>query len=153
MLKEAYWVNETTFWSPGENGKGLVRSGRIRDTEEGLSEFPHVILNQARMHDMWLEAMKWSPTRLEPSYSRALKELVIPDGSGAVEVTVERLDEAHKDQTETIRAKYVVGCDGARSGVRRALGLEMKGDFANQVRAINSITHVSMPLNNLPAAS
>ena len=105
------------------------------------------------MHDMWLEAMKWSPTRLEPSYSRALKELVIPDGSGAVEVTVERLDEAHKDQTETIQAKYVVGCDGARSGVRRALGLEMKGDFANQVRAINSITHVSMPLNNLPAAS
>src|ERR1700761_4326557 len=42
VLKEAYWVNETTFWSPTEDGKGLRRSGRIRDVEEGLSEMPHV---------------------------------------------------------------------------------------------------------------
>ncbi|KAK5127720.1 hypothetical protein LTR08_004312 [Meristemomyces frigidus] len=133
VLKEAYWVNETTFWSPGPGGEGLVRSGRIRDTEEGLSEFPHVILNQARLHDLWLEAMKWSPTRLEPSYSRAMQSLRIPsDSSAPVEVTVERVDEAHQGQTEVVRARYVVGCDGARSGVRRALGLEMKGDFANQ---------------------
>ncbi|KAI6835820.1 tetracycline 6-hydroxylase protein [Hortaea werneckii] len=132
VLKEAYWVNETTFWSPTEDGKGLRRTGRIRDTEEGLSEFPHVILNQARLHDLWLDAMKWSPTRLEPSYSRALKELRIPPGDGPVDVTIERLDEEHKGQTEHVKAKYVVGCDGARSMVRRSLGLEMKGDFANQ---------------------
>ncbi|KAI6952994.1 tetracycline 6-hydroxylase protein [Hortaea werneckii] len=132
VLKEAYWVNETTFWSPTEDGKGLRRTGRIRDTEEGLSEFPHVILNQARLHDIWLDAMKWSPTRLEPSYSRALKELRIPRGQGPVDVTIERLDEEHKGQTEHVKAKYVVGCDGARSMVRRSLGLEMKGDFANQ---------------------
>ena len=132
VLKEAYWVNETTFWSPTEDGKGLRRTGRIRDTEEGLSEFPHVILNQARLHDLWLDAMKWSPTRLEPSYCRTMKEMRIPEGGGPVEVVVERLDKAHEGQTETVRAKYVVGCDGSRSGVRRSLGLEMKGDFANQ---------------------
>lgn len=132
VLKEAYWVNETTFWSPTEDGKGLRRTGRIRDTEEGLSEFPHVILNQARLHDLWLDAMKWSPTRLEPSYSRQLEDMrILKDGS-PVDVTVERLDEKHNGQKEQVRAKYVVGCDGARSGVRRALGLEMKGDFANQ---------------------
>ncbi|KAK5123479.1 hypothetical protein LTR85_002517 [Meristemomyces frigidus] len=132
VLKEAYWVNETTFWSPSEDGKGLKRTGRIRDTEEGLSEFPHVILNQARLHDLWLDAMKWSPTRLEPSYSRTMKDMSIPENGGPVEVTIDRLDEAYKGQRERITAKYVVGCDGARSGVRRALGLEMKGDFANQ---------------------
>ncbi|TKA21985.1 hypothetical protein B0A50_08483 [Salinomyces thailandicus] len=132
VLKEAYWVNETTFWSPTEDGKGLRRTGRIRDTEEGLSEFPHVILNQARLHDLWLDVMKWSPTRLEPSYSRGLSEMRIPEGKGPVELTIERLDDAHKGQTEKIKAKYVVGCDGARSVVRRSLGLEMKGDFANQ---------------------
>ncbi|KAK3711443.1 hypothetical protein LTR37_009622 [Vermiconidia calcicola] len=133
VLKEAYWVNETTFWSPTEDGKGLRRSGRIRDTEEGLSEMPHVILNQARLHDMWLDAMKWSPTRLEPSYNRQLADLKIPeDERERIEVTVERVDKAHQGETEKIRAKYVVGCDGSRSGVRRSLGLEMKGDFANQ---------------------
>lgn len=30
VLREAYWVNETTFWSPTEDGSGLRRSGRIR---------------------------------------------------------------------------------------------------------------------------
>jgi len=50
VLKEAYWVNETSFWKP-ENGRreNIARSGRIQDTEDGLSEFPHVILNQARL--------------------------------------------------------------------------------------------------------
>ncbi|CAK4031604.1 3-hydroxybenzoate 4-monooxygenase [Lecanosticta acicola] len=132
VLKEAYWVNETTFWSPTDDGRGLRRSGRIRDTEDGLSEFPHVILNQARLHDLWLDCMKWSPTRLEPSYSRTMTELSIPRGDGPVDITIERIDEKNAGKKEMIRAKYVVGCDGARSGVRNKLGLEMKGDFANQ---------------------
>ncbi|EME49009.1 hypothetical protein DOTSEDRAFT_162989 [Dothistroma septosporum NZE10] len=132
VLKEAYWVNETTFWSPTEDGKGLRRSGRIRDTEEGLSEFPHVILNQARLHDLWLDCMKWSQTRLEPSYKRKMVHMDIPSDEGPINVTIERLDHAHEGQTERVRAKYVVGCDGARSGVRQAIGVEMKGDYANQ---------------------
>jgi hypothetical protein len=36
------------------------------DTEDGLSEFPHVILSQARIHDFLLEKMKLSPGRLRP---------------------------------------------------------------------------------------
>jgi phenol 2-monooxygenase len=131
VLKEAYWVMETTFWGPNEDGKGLRRTGKIRDTEEGLSEFPHVILNQARLQGMWLDAMKWSPTRLEPSYSRMMAGLTIPD-EGPVEVVVERSDGDRKGEKEHVRAKYVVGCDGARSAVRQSMGLQMVGDFANQ---------------------
>src|SRR5690348_1483117 len=48
LVNEAYWVNEVTFWKPDGQG-GIARTGRVRDTEEGLSEFPHVIVNQARM--------------------------------------------------------------------------------------------------------
>ena len=56
VLKEAYWVNETTFWKPDDRRReNIVRSGRIQDTEDGLSEFPHVILNQARVHDFFLD--------------------------------------------------------------------------------------------------
>ncbi|SMR50929.1 unnamed protein product [Zymoseptoria tritici ST99CH_1E4] len=134
VLKEAYWVNETTFWSPTEDAKGLKRSGRIRDTEENLSEMPHVILNQARMQDFWLQAMKSTPTRLEPSYSRKLHSLELPAApSDSVKVVLERTDTARAGQTETVRARYVVGCDGARSLVRKSLGLQLKGDSQNQV--------------------
>ncbi|CZT20422.1 related to phenol hydroxylase [Ramularia collo-cygni] len=133
VLKEAYWVNETTFWSPTEDGLGLRRSGRIRDTEEGLSEFPHVILNQARLHDLWLEAMKKSPTRLEPSYSRKVADLKLSKGVEPIEVVLERTDAKNQGQLEHVRARYVVGCDGARSSVRKSLGLQLKGDSQNQV--------------------
>ena len=52
VLREAYWVNETSFWKPDDNERAnIARSGRIQDVEDGLSEFPHVILNQARVHD------------------------------------------------------------------------------------------------------
>ena len=40
---------------------------------------------------------------------------------------IERLDPEHEGQTETVRARYVVGCDGARSTVRQALSLPLAG--------------------------
>ena len=76
MLKEAYWVNETTFWKPDDGKReNIVRSGRVQDVEDGLSEFPHVILNQARVHDFYLDVMRKSPARLEPYYARRLLDL------------------------------------------------------------------------------
>jgi hypothetical protein len=38
----------------------------VQDVEDGLSEFPHVVLNQARVHDFYLDVMRKSPARLEP---------------------------------------------------------------------------------------
>src|SRR5712672_2035093 len=78
VLKEAYWVNETSFWKPDENQRAhIVRTGRIQDVEDGLSEFPHVILNQARVHDFYLDVMRNAPARLKPDYSRRLLDLAI----------------------------------------------------------------------------
>ena len=75
VTKEGYWVNETTFWKPDDADGRIVRYGRIQDVEDGLSEFPHVILNQARVHDFYLNVMRNSPNRLEPNYSRRLSVL------------------------------------------------------------------------------
>src|SRR5438094_96993 len=50
LVREGYWVNEVCFWRPDpEDRNKIKRSGRILDTDEGMSEFPHVIVNQARM--------------------------------------------------------------------------------------------------------
>ena len=51
-----------------------MRTGRIQDTEDGLSEFPHVIVNQARMQEYLLDYMRKSPTRLEPDYGRRVRQ-------------------------------------------------------------------------------
>ena len=143
VLHEAYWVNETTFWKPGEaDSRHIVRSGRVPDVEEGLSHMPHVILNQARVHDFYLEKMEKSAARLTPYYSRRLASLVRDvDESNPYPVTAqfERQDDAHKGELQTIRARYVVGCDGARSGVRQSIGLSLKGDSANHAWGVMDV--------------
>src|ERR1700712_1807845 len=74
VLREACWINETTFWKPDDaQRENIVRSGRVQDTEEGLSEFPHVVLNQARVHDFYLDVMRNSPAALAPYYARQLR--------------------------------------------------------------------------------
>src|ERR1700760_2703446 len=43
VLKEACWINETTFWKPDDRqADRIVRSGWVQDVEDGLAEFPPV---------------------------------------------------------------------------------------------------------------
>ena len=130
LLREAYWVNETVFWRPSpEDRSKIVRTGRVQDTEDGLSEMPHVIVNQARMQEYLLDYMRKSPTRLEPDYGYEFAGLEVnAKEEYPVRVTLRHV--ASGAET-SIRAKYVVGCDGAHSLVRRSIGAEPRGDFAN----------------------
>jgi len=143
VLKEACWINEVTFWKPDDNDPGqIVRHGRVQDTEDGLSEFPHVVLNQARVHDFYLETMRHSPSRLEPHYARRFVDLTVDQDASDYPVTVrlERTDAAHAGgKMETVRARYVVGCDGARSGVRKSIGRQLVGDSANQAWGVMDV--------------
>ncbi|RUR32679.1 FAD-binding monooxygenase [Vreelandella nanhaiensis] len=154
VMNEACWINETVFWKPDETApKNIVRHGRVQDTEDGLSEFPHTVLNQARVHDFFLEVMRNSPTQLQPHYSRRVADVKIDTtqadavtlGTEAYPVTVklERIDDAHQGETETVRARYVVGCDGARSAVRQSLGRALVGDSANQAWGVMDVLAVT----------
>jgi len=143
LLHEACDVTETVFWRPDpQTPENIVRSGRVQDVEDGLSEFPHVILNQARVGDFLLEAMRAAPTRLRPDYGRDVVALDVADeGDHPVTVTLRRVDGPAQDVT--VRARYVVGCDGARSTVRRAIGRELHGDSANQAWGVMDILAVT----------
>ncbi len=145
LLREAYWVNETVFWKPDPRDPSkIVRSGRIQDVEDDLSEFPHVICNQARVHDYLLEVMRRSPTRLVPHYNLHVKNVAVGDsGDYPVAVTLQRMDAGRQGQEETIRARYVVGCDGARSSVRQSIGRSLTGDVENQAWGVMDVLAVT----------
>jgi 2-polyprenyl-6-methoxyphenol hydroxylase-like FAD-dependent oxidoreductase len=150
VMKEACWINETAFWKPDDDAKDrIARYGRIQDVEDGLSEFPHVVLNQARVHDFYLDVMRNSASRLEPHYSRRLIDLQVENAAAGdtpshpVTVRLERIDSAHQGQIETVKARYVVGCDGARSVVRQSLGRDLRGDSANQAWGVMDVLAVT----------
>jgi phenol 2-monooxygenase len=130
LLREAYWVNETVFWRPSKADRSRIeRTGRVQDTEDDLSEFPHVIVNQARMQKYLLDYMRNSPTRLDANYGLEFVDLRV-ESQGVYPVLVTLRRTASGSET-TVRAKYVVGCDGARSRVRDSIGATPRGDFAN----------------------
>ncbi len=146
VMEEACWVNETTFWKPDPaRPANIVRSGRVQDVEDGLSEMPHVVLNQARIHDMYLEVMRNAPTRLVPSYSRQLVDLAVDASAEGhpVTATVRHAPPGEEERSETVRARYVVGCDGARSAVRQAIGRSLHGDAANKAWGVMDVLAVT----------
>ena len=148
LLSEAYWVNEVCFWRPDPDDPARIkRAGRIQDTEDGLSEFPHVIVNQARMLAYLLDHMKRSPSRLTPFYGLHASEVEIdPSGSSEypVKVTLEHVQGRNATpNSSTIRAKYVVGCDGSRSNIRAAIGRELVGDATNESWGVMDVLAVT----------
>jgi phenol 2-monooxygenase len=140
LMAEAYWVNELTFWRPDPaDATRIIRSGRAPDTDDELSEFPHLILNQARLLEHLLGAMRRSAHRLSPDYGVSCVGLEVEaEGTHPVRVELGRGDERF-----TVHARYVVGCDGARSAVREAIGLELRGDVANHAWGVLDVLAVT----------
>lgn len=136
LIHEGYQVNEVTFWRPDPEGSGsIVRTGRIDDVEDGISEMPHMIVNQARMLSYLRDDMARSAARIEPFYGLHATDVAIEDDAAdeyPVTVTLEHLEDFEPTgETSTVRAKYVVGCDGSRSATREAIGRRLEGDATN----------------------
>lgn len=136
VKRETYWVNQTAFWMPDpKKPDHIKRVGRVQDVADDSSEMPHILINQARLHELFLEVMKNSPSRLEPDYSWEVQGLTIDHTTDDHPVTVTLKDSSGVNwgATRTLRANYVVGCDGAHSAVRKAIGGELHGDAAHRL--------------------
>ena len=141
IIAEAYRITEMAFWKPDPaDPSHIVRSARTLDDPGGISEFPHLIVNQARVLDYFAEFMANSPTRMSPDYGFEFRGLEVAD-EGEYPVTVSLLHTAGPDEgrTRIVRAKYVVGADGARSKVRDSIGCTMAGDQANHAWGVMDV--------------
>ncbi|MEY4976961.1 MAG: Pentachlorophenol 4-monooxygenase [Pseudomonadota bacterium] len=142
VKRETYWVNQTAFWMPDpQNPQHIKRVGRVQDVADDSSEMPHILINQARLHELFLEVMKNSPSRLEPDYGWEVVGLTIDPSTDDHPVTVTLKDSIGTNwgATRVVRANYVVGCDGAHSAVRKAIGGQLHGDAAHQAWGVMDI--------------
>lgn len=142
VKRETCWVNQTNFWMPDPaNPQHIQRVGRVQDVADDSSEMPHILINQARLHELFLEVMKNSPSRLEPDYGWEIVGLAVDPSTDDHPVTVTLKDASGVNwwATRTVRANYVVGCDGAHSAVRKAIGGTLHGDAAHQAWGVMDI--------------
>ena len=129
IIEEAFQITVMAFWKPDpDDRRRIARAARTIDDPAGISEFPHLIVNQARVQDYFLEVMADSPSRLAPDYGLEFVDLqVLEHVRHPVAVTLRRVADGAE---RVVRCKYLLGCDGARSRVRQALGLSFTGDQA-----------------------
>ncbi len=144
IIAEAYRITEMAFWKPDPaDHSRIIRAARTEDDPHGISEFPHLIVNQARVLDYFAEYMANSPARMKPDYGYEFRRLEIGGGDYPVTVTLLHTDGQSEGQERTVRAKYVVGADGARSKVRESIGCTMAGDQAHHAWGVMDVLAVT----------
>lgn len=109
LLRESYHVLEFAFWVAGDD-EGLKLKSRVADTPQGLTHLPHVILNQARMNGLLIEAM-YRFNKQVIDYGHTVNSVYIDSDTAsdasAHSVTVN----AEKDGTPVVyKARYVLVC-------------------------------------------
>lgn len=141
ITAEAYNIAYMNFWGPDpENPRNIIRTARTEDYAFKISEFPHLIVNQARVLDYFAEAAAHGPGRIVPDYGVEFLGLsVADDGEYPVEVRVRHTTGARAGEERAVRAKYVAGCDGARSRVREAIGRRHVGQFASHAWGVMDV--------------
>lgn len=145
IIAEAYWQTEMVFWKPDPaDPSRIVRARRTPDDPAGVSEFPHLLVNQARVLDYFAEFAANAPTRSTPDFGYEFEGLeVADDGEYPVTVTLVHTAGEREGERRTVRAKYVMGADGARSKVRAAIGCHMAGDQANHAWGVMDVLAVT----------
>ena len=144
IIAEAYRITEMAFWKPDPaDPSRIVRSARAVDDTTGISEFPHLIVNQARVLDYFAEFMANSPTRMAPDYGYEFRSLEVGEGEYPVTVTLLHTAGPDEGRERIVRAKYVVGADGARSKVRESIGCTLAGDQANHAWGVMDVLAVT----------
>src|SRR5205085_8076297 len=134
---------------------GIVRTRTTADTQPGLSHFPHLILNQARVNGLLLEYMR-RVNGQEVDYNYEVKSVHVDSETAEdPEAYPVRVVAENNGAQEVFEAKYVLvsigtsfvllsadgkqACDGAHSAVRRSLGYKMIGDSTDAVYGVMDV--------------
>lgn len=87
-------------------------------------------MNQARVLDYFREFMANQPSKMAPHYGFEFVSLEVGEGEYPVEVELLVTAGPDEGRTRKVRAKYVLGADGAHSRVRKSIGATHQGNVS-----------------------
>ena len=141
IAEEAMHLREMNFWGPHPANPAVIARGvRAADPPPHISEFPPIVVNQARVIDYFAEYASNGPAKIEPDYGYEFVEYSRDESD---EFPVQVRLRGPDGQERQVRTKYLVGCDGARSLVRESAGIEVIADPTAHAWAVMDILAVT----------
>lgn len=133
IVAEGCPIIETAFWQPNPDDPSCItRASRVQEDPHGVSEYHHITVNQARVLDYFALVMARSPARMRPNFGVECVGVRVEPGDAYPVVAQLRRTVAPDDGIgQVVRAKYLVGADGAHSRVRGAIGCRLSGTSSN----------------------
>ncbi|KAK0726522.1 FAD binding domain-containing protein [Apiosordaria backusii] len=162
ITAESWRLEEIASWGARKDGgDGIVREQVIPDRVEELGKPRETMLQQSRVEHHMLHNIFFH-NNIDIRYSTAPVSIEVDTacahGTDVYPVTVclEKVNPYaaavngekanHDTPTEMIFAKYIVGCDGARSWLREQLNVTLEGDLTDSVFGVVDM----VPKSNFP---
>ncbi|KAI2615342.1 FAD binding domain protein [Hypoxylon sp. NC1633] len=161
FLPHAYRVNEICSWNPSPHDDRLIHwTQKVVAQPHHLSRFPQLSLNQG-MTERSLESKIKSEGKITIERNTIPVNLSVEETEAEsdsrevypIRVTLRKAGQNGTEFTanderndEDVKAKYVVGCDGAHSWVRQRTDLSLEGQRTDTQFGVMDI----VPLSNFP---
>ncbi|EEA25432.1 hypothetical protein TMatcc_006344 [Talaromyces marneffei ATCC 18224] len=137
ILDEGCHMSEVAFWNPGTTQKGIERTAFVPDVVVPARYKHEVTIHQGRIERILEEDFQaYSPDRSIFRSTEFVDFTLDPstDPEFPVRIEIDVLgDEGSSAQRKVVRAKHIIGADGAHSKVRRSMGLQLHGDTTDHI--------------------
>ncbi|KAJ6109182.1 hypothetical protein N7486_001416 [Penicillium sp. IBT 16267x] len=166
---EGHPAVEPGFWVPGPEGK-LIRQGPITPAQVFESPYHHMLLSQGRIERFVLDSIREHsdievergvlaesleydetlgsnneyPVTVTLRHSGSDNDITIPgdlDDGEWEDLTRQR--KRSSGRKETIKAKYIIGCDGAHSWTRKQLDIPFEGASTEHIWGVIDVVPIS----------
>ncbi|KHE85872.1 hypothetical protein GE21DRAFT_1254363 [Neurospora crassa] len=171
IAKESWRLEEIAIWGQKKDGKsGIEREQLIQDKVEELGKVRETMLQQSRVEyhmqqnllghrnitiqyntqpvDVNVDESLLHEDEVYPVEVLLVKTQVQPEASLDIleNSTPYTANGAAKEVEERIRTRYIVGCDGAHSWLRKQLQVQLEGDLTDSVFGVVDL----IPKSNFP---
>lgn len=131
ILCEGCQMWEVAFWNPSSDKDKIIERTSIVPDVAVPARYPHeVTIHQGRIERILeTDLLRYSKRGIQRD-TRVVDVKIDEDGDP--EFPVVAVIET-KGQQRTVRSKHLIGADGARSAVRRSMGLKLEGESSDHI--------------------
>lgn len=142
VLTQGCQMHEVGFWNPTPDGAGIVRTSFVPDVSVPARYPFEVTIHQGRIERILNEDLEKNGNRVQRGWKVKEWQFDYADEEFPVLVKMSGLEGGER----VVRAKYLVGADGAHSTVREGMGLKLDGDHTDHVWGVmDSVVKTDFP--------